>query len=893
MSQREKPASCQGCPCLPHGTDYSIVEGTGSLGTMLVGEASGEFEARTQTPFVSYAPAGSILERVLRRMSISREQVSITNVLRCRPRNNYLDGAKYEHEALAHCRPNLDAAIASRRPRSIVALGSIATRELTGMVGDKRGVSHLAGYCLPGPDNIPTVPTWHPAFIRRGKASYQGAFARNMQRALNVAKGTDRSWLWNVDPGDSTTWGHKKYQIHPSLDVATLFRNWVRDNPAAVIAKDIETPESIDMDEDAREGFVDTEVRQIQFSVARDTAIVFPWTDPYREIAIELLHAPNPAYGHNWNIYDHRVLRACAAREGWRYSPTVNVLDTLDMFHHWQPDLPAHLQFACSFIQFEFPWKHFHTIEHEPFYGACDVDSDWQLGEMLVKTLQRDGIYEGYRSQVYHVRPILDAMADRGLPVDDAARVALDAEFETVQRDLTAELDKEYPDAVRSVSPKQGYVRTPKDLTGLVTRSFQIAALDAASNPVVVSVDRYCRTEAFSPNSGPQLIRYMKHHGHPVPKSRAEDDDGQRKDTTNKVELLRLANKVGDPFYKKVIECRELGKARGTYVEGFRPGPDGRVHTTFTFDTGTGQLSSRSPNVQNFSKHGRLSKALRQMIAAPPGHLLVEADYRSYHALTTGFCAECPDWMRMARLDIHSYVAGHFLKCWDAERIREESDAELLDRFRWFKSDSERKRVRDRQAKVAALGVGFGMGARRLYQENLEHFPDERTAKRFITLLQSLFPRVFAWQDRVRKQAHEQQCLRSPFGHIRRFYEVFRWDSRKGGYANGDQAEEAVAFLPANLAFGNIRECMKEQARLGLDERYGLCNSVHDSFVYCFPEDRLDAFLQEAIPVLIAPSKVLRHPVLAPEGLRVDVEVAAGPDWAHMSEISLKREATV
>ena len=28
------------------------------------------------------------------------------------------------------------------------------------------------------------------------------------------------------------------------------------------------------------------------------------------------------------------------------------------MFHHWQPDLPAHLQFAASFIRFPFPWKH-------------------------------------------------------------------------------------------------------------------------------------------------------------------------------------------------------------------------------------------------------------------------------------------------------------------------------------------------------------------------------------------------------------------------------------------------------------------------------------------------------------------------------------------------------
>lgn len=295
--------------------------------------------------------------------------------------------------------------------------------------------------------------------------------------------------------------------------------------------------------------------------------------------------------------------------------------------------------------------------------------------------------------------------------------------------------------------------------------------------------------------------------------------------------------------------------------------------------------NSRNPNIQNFMKHGRLAKATRAMIAAPPGHLIVEADYKAYHVLTTGFCAEDPDYMRLARLDMHSYVAGHFLKCWDAERIKEEPDDALLERFRWFKQDPDRKRVRDKQAKPSILGVGFGMGARRLYQENLEHFPSERVAKQFLDLLQHLFPRVFAWQQRVRKQAHDEQRLRSPFGHLRRFYEVFRWDYRKGAWANGDQAEEAVAFLPANLAFGNIRECLKELERLGLNERYQLVNNVHDSLVFIPRARQMDNFMAEVVPVMTAPSRVLRHPVLAPEGLSVDVEVVAGPDWATMKEV--------
>jgi hypothetical protein len=335
-----------------------------------------------------------------------------------------------------------------------------------------------------------------------------------------------------------------------------------------------------------------------------------------------------------------------------------------------------------------------------------------------------------------------------------------------------------------------------------------------------------------------------------------------------------------------VIEYRELTKMRGTYIEGFKPHADGRVHTTFTFDTATAQLSSRNPNCQNFPKHGRLAKAVRRMIAAPPGYILVEWDYKSYHVLTTGFCAEDASYMRMARLDMHSFVAGCFLKCWTPQ-IMEEPDDALQDRFRWFKADADRKRVRDKQSKPSILGIGFGMGARRLYQENLEHFGGEATAKRFLALLEHIFPRVFGWQRRIRQLAHDRTYLKSPFGHIRRFYEVFVWDYKSATYKNGDQAEEAVAFLPANIAFGNIRLTKKELERRGINDRYGLVNTIHDSLVYCFDRDLLDQHVAEVYPVLTAKSRVLVNSV-APDGLWCDAECNAGPNWSAMEEIPVK-----
>jgi DNA polymerase len=899
---REKPLGCLGCKCHDHGTDFSVVSGTGSLGVMIVGEASGEHEQRLQEPFVPFAPAGSLLERTIRRLSLDRAQFSITNVLRCRPKGDWLSDAPWEHDAIEHCRPYLMEAVRARRPRCIFALGGTALRVLTGMTGDKRGISHLRGFVLPSltPDfadadggPIPVVGSFHPAFIRRGAAHLQGVLARDLTRALNVAKGKDDNWIW-ASPEEAVNEGSLQYQAHPSLEDAWSFYQRVRENAGLTLSYDLETRESASLDEDAREGFADTAIALVQFSLTSGMGIALPWDGDYRAVARHILGLPNVKCGHNVWLFDNKVLAAAGAREGQDYTPVGTVHDTLQMYHWWQPDLPAHLQFAASFANFPFPWKHL-AGSHLELYGCADVDATLRLYGMLKATMERDGLWQSYVSQVYEVRPVLAAMEDRGVPIDNNRRLALGEEFNAAQKEIDDELQGRFPDECRSCSPRRGrqgsytygYVRPPECTEGLTQRVFREAILSAEGNPVVVDVTRWCKLEPFLPNSPAQLRAYMLHQGHPVPKSRKKErSDGTQADTTEKKELQRLAAKTGDSFYLKVIESRELGKAKGTYIEGFKPQADGRVRTTFTFDTGTGQLSSRNPNVQNFPKHGRLAGALRAMVAAPAGHILTEWDYKSFHVMTTGFEADSAAYMRMARLDMHSFIAGCFLKLWQPQ-IMEENDDALMDRFQWLKGDANRKRVRDKQAKPSIIGVGFGMAKRRLYQENLENFPDERTAGRFLELLRALFPEVFAWQDRVRHLAHDQQFLRSRFGAVRRFYEVFVWDSRRGGWKNGDQAEEAVAFLPANDAFGEMRERGKQMHLTGLAEKYGLCNAVHDSWQFCFPAALLPEHVAEIEPVLTAPSKVLVSK-LVPGGLQVGVELNYGPSWATMFEYQLK-----
>lgn len=1033
MSHRQKPSSCAGCALHDHGNDFSAVEGTCANGTMLVAEASGEMEQRDQLPLRPYAPSGTVLERCLRRMGLDRKQFAITNCVRCRPRHNFLENSPWEYAALRHCRPNLDQAIADYRPRCIVSLGGVALRELTGEAGEARGVTHLAGYVMPlaatrvpcdncishdsldvprnqrmtdatcdqchgsgyvsGAGTIPVLANYHPSYLRRGKASHQGVFSRIIQRGLAIASGRDRAYMWGVDPDDPATWtqpsGERlQYWTKPTLDQTRSFYYYLRDNSALPFAADLETSESSSLDEDAREGFSDTNIRLAQFSYQPGTGIALPWEDGFREIAQAILHLPNKRYMHNGDNFDHKVLRACAAREGWRYAPTERIYDTLDMFHHWQPDLPAHLQFASSFVAFPFPWKHLAATDIE-FYGICDVDATLRLGTFLEATLKKDNLWGegdaysltlGYTGQEREVRPVLAAMEDRGVPIDDAARLRLGAEFEKAALEILNGKDEDgvhipglverAPVECQRVHPKDGYKGLPPEVkkwatehgwdllyqgpAALATRlsivKFQdpqktakdgtieegewyhyerrtfiesTAVLDgSAGEPSVydIPVERWCRVYDFNPNSAPQLIAYMKAKGHKVPKSKIEDEDGNQKDTTAAKELQRLAVKTADDFYLKVIEYRGLTKLRGTYVDGFKPGADGRVHTTFTFSTAIAQLSSRNPNIQNFTKlkpTPALASAMRGMICADEGCLLTEIDFKSCHVITLGHLAGDENYTRLGRLDIHSFVAGHFLNLWDGGQIIHETDAELLARFKWLKSEPERKRVRDDQAKHGILGIGNGLRAKGLYERYMEQFPARqcpecagvgkvpglrgqkncpeckgtgkqsgmRIAEQVLATCERLFPKVFEYQEAQRKEAHEKQALRTPFGHQRRFYEVYRWDGRKGAWTHGDQAEEAVAYRLANTAHAHMREVMKEIDRRGYAERYQMFNQIHDSLKFHHREELREEIVRDVVPVMMADSKVM-------PGLWLGLEPSQGKRWNSMRELTIPSTLT-
>ena len=130
---------------------------------MLIGEAPGAEEDRHGLPFVGRA--GQLLTRMLAVIQIQREEVYITNTVKCRPPEN----RKPTPTEQAACRAYLERQIHLVSPRLLVALGGVAAQALLQTdqtIGRLRGAIHT--YRLATlPESLPVIATYHPAFLLR------------------------------------------------------------------------------------------------------------------------------------------------------------------------------------------------------------------------------------------------------------------------------------------------------------------------------------------------------------------------------------------------------------------------------------------------------------------------------------------------------------------------------------------------------------------------------------------------------------------------------------------------------------------------------------------------------------------------------------------------------
>lgn len=167
LAVRKALGPCQRCALGERRSNLVFGVGNPNARLMFVGEAPGAEEDRQGEPFVG--AAGQLLTRMIAAMRLSREEVYIANVVKCRPPGN----RNPLPEEVQECLPFLAKQVAAVRPDCIVALGATAASALLGrpvkIVRERGTWVDYAG--------TPTMLTLHPAYLLRQEAAKRDAWA--------------------------------------------------------------------------------------------------------------------------------------------------------------------------------------------------------------------------------------------------------------------------------------------------------------------------------------------------------------------------------------------------------------------------------------------------------------------------------------------------------------------------------------------------------------------------------------------------------------------------------------------------------------------------------------------------------------------------------------------
>jgi uracil-DNA glycosylase len=140
-------------------------EGNPDADLMLIGEAPGEDEDATGSPFVGRA--GQLLDKILAAAEIRRSEVWITNMVKFRPPGNRAP----RPEEIAAAAPLLQQEIQLVRPRIIATLGNVPTQWF---LETKEGITRLRGVWAEW-HGIRVLPLYHPAYLLRNPSREPGS----------------------------------------------------------------------------------------------------------------------------------------------------------------------------------------------------------------------------------------------------------------------------------------------------------------------------------------------------------------------------------------------------------------------------------------------------------------------------------------------------------------------------------------------------------------------------------------------------------------------------------------------------------------------------------------------------------------------------------------------
>ncbi len=314
-------------------------------------------------------------------------------------------------------------------------------------------------------------------------------------------------------------------------------------------------------------------------------------------------------------------------------------------------------------------------------------------------------------------------------------------------------------------------------------------------------------------------------------------------------EVLEGLATAGYPLPERILRYRELAKLKSTYVDALPAlvGEDGRLHTRFhQAVAATGRLSSANPNLQNIPVRTELGQKIRRAFIAPPGRILLVADYSQIELRVLAHIAQEGEMIEAFRRgeDIHRSTAATVFHV-----APELVTAEMR-----------------RAAKTINFGIIYGISGFGLAQNLGGISPKE--ADRFIQAYLDRYAGVRKYMEETLASAQKEGRVETLYGRVRYLPDI---------HSSNWNLKENARRMAINARIQGTAADLMKKALIAVDRRLAaehpasrLLLTVHDELVLEVPEGDVPA-----VGVLVK----AEMEGVAELAVPLVVDVAAGASW--------------
>ena len=475
--------------------------------------------------------------------------------------------------------------------------------------------------------------------------------------------------------------------------------------------------------------------------------------------------------------------------------------------------------------------------------GLKDL-SRYRLGVEMTNIDQLIG--KGRNQKTFAEVPIDDAAPYGAADADLTLRLVVPLQAEITEKSLEKVLDLEIPLIPVLSAAEQAGMRV--DIPFLRQMSQDLDARLIALRDEIYAL----AGEPFNINSTQQLSDILFTTIGLPSKGLKKTKSGNFSTAANVLENLKAVDSTG--IINAILEYRELGKLKSTYVDAL---PDmvnsqtGRIHTSFN-QTGavTGRIASSSPNLQNIPIRSDIGQQIRRAFVTDPGWVFLAADYSQVELRVLAHISQDQALLEAFRedKDIHSTTAA---------AVYGIPLGEVTYNQRRF-------------AKAVNFGLIYGMGAYRLARDSELTLAE---AENYIKEYFERFPGIRTYLDATKEMAQKEGYVETLLGR-RRYFPIFKApDGGRNQQLRARAEREAVNHPIQGTAADIIKIAMIRLDKVLKNFQARMVLQVHDELVLEMPQEEL----AEVQPLMV---EIMSNAFKLDVPLKVDA--SSGVNWLEL-----------